>query len=903
MSGSDRKRSSKWDLSDEPKLSSGSKQIRSGQSSADVAGSNSSKWAYSEGNDKLRPVMGYSSKEYFSGDRCSNEEDAMIKDHRMLDTRREWDIDGSYEERKQKRHSQSPKNAWSSSRSRSRSWSRSPPRGFRRDSGVDDRKRIRVGGSTRPCRDFAVGKCRRGSLCNFLHHDNQNHEDSWEGKHREDGAPKYSATYESGDHSFKSGRSNKACINFAKGSCRIGASCKYVHDNDSDGYGKVYMDEFTREREDGGAPRYFAAHEREDRSFKRGRSNEACTNFAKGRCRMGSSCNFVHDNDSDGYGKVFKDEFTREREIDRRHRDNSFEQSGGHVPSRTSDTPCKFFANGNCRNGKYCRFSHDRQSFKSPNRRLRDDRWARNPGGDYQMDRRKLSDSISPNRRLRDDRWGSDGDMADPDRVRDSPKRNDTISVSDTANLMENKSGNIGATEPGFTALPITDEWGHGLDKSRLLCKPQISNDKKEANRWIAANTGANMHGSQSLGTTDIWPGDAEMSPDWKYRTGSSSHMEEDVQNKHGISQGDTYLAISEQDRTQLAPGQSINQNAQNVNPLHTSSSHAVGQSQVDVRTYPSREGTVDATHSQEVSTEKKYSVESNVMDSGLSQAGSINPPTQNTVSNEQLAQLTDLSASLAHILGSGQQLPQLYAALNSHDLKGSPSQANTQLPAMPVSNTCIKPDSAVGLPKQYDPMNGSNEQKNADASGLPPTIPPSKNIAKVEILSPLSNLGKQNYGDSIKGASSELIKSDNLIRLQPGHNTVLYNNEEVAKERKNSQDVHKSAKENGPQNTDQDGKLDDDKQTKDMKGIRAFKFALAEFVKELLKPAWKEGQINKDNYKTIVKKVVDKVSSTMQGANIPQTPEKIDQYLSFSKPKVNKLVQAYVEKVQVQKG
>ncbi|KAL5070046.1 hypothetical protein RYX36_020933 [Vicia faba] len=74
------------------------------------------------------------------------------------------------------------------------------------------------------------------------------------------------------------------------------------------------------------------------------------------------------------------------------------------------------------------------------------------------------------------------------------------------------------------------------------------------------------------------------------------------------------------------------------------------------------------------------------------------------------------------------------------------------------------------------------------------------------------------------------------LISLdQPSHN-----NEEVAKERKNSQEDLKSTKENGPQNMDQDGKSDDAKQIKDTKGIRAFKFALAEFVKEILKPAWK---------------------------------------------------------------
>ncbi|XP_004502920.1 zinc finger CCCH domain-containing protein 38-like [Cicer arietinum] len=852
MSGTDRKRSSKWDLGDELEFSPGSKQMRPGWSSADVAGRNSSKRAYSQGNDKLRPVMGFSSKE-FSGGRGSNKDGDLNKDHRVVDTRREWDTDGNYskkmspwpEERKQQRHSQSPNNGWSrSSRSRSRSPPRGfrssrsrSPRGFRWDSGVDDRKRMRVGGSTQPCRDFPAGKCRRGSLCNFLHDDNQNHDNSWESKHWEDGAPRYSAPHESVDHSLKSGRSNEACINFAKGRCRMGASCKFVHDDDSDGYGKVSMDEFTRERE-----------------------------------------------------------------INRRHRDSSFEQGGGHAPNRTSDTPCKFFANGNCRNGKYCRFAHDKQACRSPNRRLRDDRRASNPSGDRQMlDRRKSSNSISPDRRLKDDKRGLDGDVADPDIVGDSPKQNDTVSVTDTAKLIENKSGNVGATERGSTAWPMTDGWDHGLDKSRLHGKPSISSDKKEADRWIAENTGANMHGSQPIGT-DIWPGDAEMSPDWNYRMGSSSHMEEPGQNKHGISQGGTYLSTSEHSKIQVAPGQGINQITQNVNPLHTSSSHAIGQSQVAVPILPSREGIVDAMHSQEVCTEKKYTMEPNIMDPGLSHVSSRNPSTQNEVSNEQLAQLTNLSASLAHILGAGQQLPQLYAALNSHDLKDSPSLAKTQVPAIPVSIACFKPDPAVGLPKPYDPMHDSIEQKNADASGVLPAIPQSKNIAEVETLSQLSKSGRQNCGDSIKAASSEFVKSDNLIQLQPGQNTVVNkdNNEEVAKERQSSQDGHhKSTKENGPQNMDQNGGPDDANKAKDMKGIRAFKFALAEFVKELLKPTWKEGQITKEDYKTIVKKVVDKVTGTMQGANIPQTQEKIDHYLSFSKPKLNKLVQAYVEKVQ----
>lgn len=343
--------------------------------------------------------------------------------------------------------------------------------------------------------------------------------------------------------------------------------------------------------------------------------------------------------------------------------------------------------------------------------------------------------------------------------------------------------------------------------------------------------------------------------------------------------------------------GPGFNQNAQNINPLHSSSGHAVGHSQLAVPILPSS-GVVESMHNQEVSTAKQYTVESNIVDAGLSQVSSRNPPTANLVSKEQLAQLSNLSASLAHILGTGQQLPQLYAALNSNDAKDTPSLAKTEVPAMPVSNTFVKPDPAVGFPKQYDPMCDSIEPNNTDVSGAAPAFSQSKKNAedKVEIPSLVSNSRRQNCGDSFKAASSEdLVKSEHLIQLQPAQILEVNkdNNEVVVEQRQNSPDDHKNTKENGPlENMDQNGGPDEAKKTKDAKGIRAFKFALVEFVKELLKPTWKEGQINKEDYKTIVKKVVDKVTGTMQVANIPQTQEKIEHYLSFSKPKLSKLVQ-----------
>lgn len=136
--------------------------------------------------------------------------------------------------------------------------------------------------------------------------------------------------------------------------------------------------------------------------------------------------------------------------------------------------------------------------------------------------------------------------------------------------------------------------------------------------------------------------------------------------------------------------------------------------------------------------------------------------------------------------------------------------------------------------------------------------------------------------------------KSYQVNDMKPGANSkVTKENNGMVTEESRKVEEDKTAQENDPaENIDGDGKTDDGKQSKDVKGIRAFKFALVEFIKELLKPTWKEGQMSKDAYKNIVKKVVDKVTGTMQGATIPQTQEKIQQYLSFSKPKLTKLVQ-----------
>ncbi|KAI3508900.1 hypothetical protein L1887_23921 [Cichorium endivia] len=101
-----------------------------------------------------------------------------------------------------------------------------------------------------------------------------------------------------------------------------------------------------------------------------------------------------------------------------------------------------------------------------------------------------------------------------------------------------------------------------------------------------------------------------------------------------------------------------------------------------------------------------------------------------------------------------------------------------------------------------------------------------------------------------------------------------------------------------GSEKRQEEEKVDEGNIGNDEKSMRPFRTALVEFVKEVLKPKWKEGRMTREVYKTVVKKVVEKVTSTIHVTHVPTTETKIDQYLTRSKPKIMKLVEAYVEKL-----
>ncbi|PON37867.1 Zinc finger, CCCH-type [Parasponia andersonii] len=82
----------------------------------------------------------------------------------------------------------------------------------------------------------------------------------------------------------------------------------------------------------------------------------------------------------------------------------------------------------------------------------------------------------------------------------------------------------------------------------------------------------------------------------------------------------------------------------------------------------------------------------------------------------------------------------------------------------------------------------------------------------------------------------------------------------------------------------------------KESKALLHFRAALIDFVKELLKPKWREGLLSKDAHKQIVKKAVEKVLSTLQPEQIPPSMELVKHYLASSRPKIDKLVEDYAE-------
>ncbi|XVF58761.1 hypothetical protein PTKIN_Ptkin07bG0092400 [Pterospermum kingtungense] len=932
MSGS-RKRSSKWDEKEERQYSLDNvrdsawpvkagvsfheRESEHGYFSPEV-GRNGNKYSVVEARDVMKSKHGLPSRESLPGSSGGQKDDNTHVDCvKYRKTTTPWDEDDTYgmkmspglDDWMQQHRRLSPKKDWSRyHRSRSRSWSRScsrsrsrsPVRGIRRQSGFSEKARSRSG-STQLCKDFMSGRCRRGSQCQFLHQDNQSHEDGWDNRPKRGGASKYFTPYDGKEYLIKSGRSTDCCTDYMKGSCRRGESCRFAHDYTSD-------------------------------SFSRGSINEV----------------------------------RREKENSKRNRVTTPERDGEREARRSNDVPCKYFAAGNCRNGKYCRFSHHVQAHATPERRSRVDKggWAQSSVSvDKFWDGSKSRDadaSFNVEKTWAGPKWNDDDVSNDVGKSWTGSKWGDKGACSGASKLSKDTNGEMGVSEPRISDWSINERWQHDYDVSGKRSETNVrfktvDIDKDEAilrkieNAGLSVGVSEPRSGEESLG-------DMEMSPDWNYKIHSSVKKEDSYILKS--IPADTCLPAHEKNIAEEASGwvsdglaalQSMSSEKSNFQQDHTmressvvalpcdsnavsrssishidlnfstntlpmpsfdqprpsssclpfSNLNAVGESLVAI---PSDEITMKVTQNSLLFQEEKPSNKLNIGDINTLHGNSGIQSTQSMVSDEQLTQLTNLSASLAQLFGKRQQLPLLHVALNAHDAMQVASFADSGGPGEPDSVPSVQPDQDIKLLKQYDPLSDSIEaSKKQDTYTKPlgtsehPVAQENTSEGKPELLTnkllPSSLVGSTNVTDFHNDNSSK--REPDLDSHKPNQLERVASSE-VTKENGGVEETKKAEEENknGPsEEKDADDRTDEGKKSKDGKGIRAFKFALVEFVKDLLKPTWKEGQISKESYKNIVKKVVDKVTATMQG-NIPQTPEKIDQYLSFSKPKLSKLVQ-----------
>ncbi|GAB2209668.1 hypothetical protein Droror1_Dr00026889 [Drosera rotundifolia] len=100
-----------------------------------------------------------------------------------------------------------------------------------------------------------------------------------------------------------------------------------------------------------------------------------------------------------------------------------------------------------------------------------------------------------------------------------------------------------------------------------------------------------------------------------------------------------------------------------------------------------------------------------------------------------------------------------------------------------------------------------------------------------------------------------------------------------------------------GENEIDQVRSMGKSKKNKDSRGMKLFQAELANFVKEVLKPSWRQGNMSKEAFKTIVKKTVEKVSGAMKNHRVPKSKENISRYIDSSHRKLTRLVQGYVSK------
>ncbi|KAG0481564.1 hypothetical protein HPP92_012422 [Vanilla planifolia] len=225
--------------------------------------------------------------------------------------------------------------------------------------------------------------------------------------------------------------------------------------------------------------------------------------------------------------------------------------------------------------------------------------------------------------------------------------------------------------------------------------------------------------------------------------------------------------------------------------------------------------------------------------------------------------------------------------------------------PSQPFRPSMAIVTSSISSPgSQYDPIldsiepavcNARNCQMNSfDKSSFEPTNVGTGLYSRVSAVS-------QNWEDAlVKNVSLQYGSADSIAHVVSGtsKNEIGYmSTPNIQKTQNPDPLLERSTAKDVELGTIRKNVVDKGRNNKESKSLKIFQAALVDFMKELVKPWWREGQLSKDVHKTIVKKSVEKVLSVLHPQQVPSTPETINHYLITSKPKLLKLVEGYVQK------
>lgn len=795
-----------------------------------------------------------------------------LADNKDKQLKRTFEMSPGPNERRQRTPSISPVDGRSRldrKRNRSRSRSRSPPNDSRSKSWSRSRSRSpshvyrqgserwadtgRMRGTMPICRDFASGRCRRDD-CRFLHEGGG-------------GLRQIGRQY---DADGRGSRSDKVI---------------YSRDKISRRHDDPYEDRRGNNE----------SHRRNDDESHRGyRVPNRCFDFTQGRCHRGASCRYSHHGASFDGGLNARDES--------RVRSHDTSGSGSGSGNKTQEwhpvhkVPCKFFLENNCRNGERCKFSHqikpaDIPVASSVDSELHDQTTCFAPSLPFNGQMQQIMHPHPQNLHnqfpvllpMPNSQIFNTSLLSRPSQPLNYELQNPDSQVQVQQNLLMqpqnessyNLNGRIQQNAPPIHNVQNMPNFNTSVPIQQNVPPIHNAQNQPEFNNAVPIHQAfpTNLNAQNQLDFNFGIPIQQNVPPIQKAQNQTNFNLgipiQQNVPQIHN-AQNQTVLNLGVPIQQNVPPIHSAQNQADprvlvqhNVPPTH----NVQTQSDLNIGVPSQQNLASDAGYSHQDATSPSHISDAKILmeknqtsvqqhmtlqgtdsllhmpfqgadslETKTSQTNSDIPITNKVVTSEQAAKIIDLSASLAQFFGT--------AALNSQSTTGMTPQPFLNSDSLSAFATTAGP-----LPIEVD----------SSQANLSRTIPLSEKPRIQQVAS-----SNEREAEKIEAPA---INKDQIAEL--------------------------------PSDDEEGKKNGDNRKVKEGKDVRMFKCALIEFVKDMLKPKWKEGQLSKEAHKTIVKKVVEKVCGSLQGLNVPvpQTQEKIDLYLLSSKPKLSKLVQAYVEK------